>query len=103
VKALEHTGDSANIAFYGEPNTTASRQVGRVWVEVLRKDSERIKREWVPCAPRFQLTVYVVGTGEVADFTYRPRNEVPAGRLDPKVVTAQVRAKAGAKIRAVVG
>jgi hypothetical protein len=89
VKPLKHTGDSANIAFYGEPIPEAD---GRVWVEVCDVWRARGGKR------TFRFTIYVQGIGQIERFLYRPRISAP-GRLSEEMVTSLVRRKAGPALK----
>jgi hypothetical protein len=93
MNPLVHTGDSANIAYYAEE----PKRDGYIWAEVLRSDvywtgSGQRRRSRVRAHPRCYITVYRIGTGQLAERKYIPRNHVPPGPLDAATVTRLVRA-----------
>jgi hypothetical protein len=94
IEPVEHTGDSANIAFYA-PRV---KPPGYVWAEVCRNDfmpgalgAGLIRRP----VPAFSFTVYRHGTGELARFTYEPKTRPANGALSARPVTRLVRDRVG--------
>lgn len=86
---FEHTGDSANIAYYGE---RAPQSPTRLWCEVLRSDLVRVNGELVrKRVPDFYVTVYRGTTANrIAEFTYTPRSP-SNGALSARTVARLVR------------
>jgi hypothetical protein len=89
LQPMEHTGDSANIAFYRERG--AKPGTGSVWAEVLRSAIARgPDGEWIRVAPTYYVTVYREGHGEIGETkTTRALGHGP--RLPDRAVSALVR------------
>lgn len=102
MRSLEHTGDSANIAYYRERGQEGEVYLerGKVFAHVLRSDfGGRVvngERELVVYpVPRFSFTVYVGGVGEVCSFSYEPKSKPAPGPLSSRTVTRLVRKHLG--------
>jgi hypothetical protein len=99
LRPMVHTGDSANIAFYGERSHNGVRGV---WCEVLRglpwqRDTGGavFVNRTLPVTYRF--TIYIAGQGKVAEATVeRPFANAPE-RLPTRTVARVVREALGAK------
>lgn len=93
LRPFEHTGDSANIAYYTERGSD-----GRSWAEVLRNDLSGsggvLTRRRLPV---FRVTVWRTGTGPVASFTYAPKTKPAPGPLPGRTVTRLIRAELEAR------
>ncbi len=92
VRPMEHTSDSANIAYYRERGAKPGEPY--VWANVLRSDIVRVsKGEYARKArPDFYVTVYRTGAGEpLAKLTYAPKSRPAAGALPARTVTRLVR------------
>jgi hypothetical protein len=88
IKPLAHSGDSSNIAYYSEPETGN----GNVWASVLRNDFTHTDgRMQLRPLPAFHLSIYRIGTGEVARVTYNPKTKPAPGPLPARTVTRIVR------------
>lgn len=88
MNTLEHTGDSANIAYYAERG-----QKGQyIWAEVLSDTVRRGRKGLEPRpVPVFYVRVTRFRAGQIAEFTYRPRRRPAHIPLTGKLVTKLVR------------
>jgi hypothetical protein len=84
---LEHTGDSANIAYYVEQG----RPPGYVWVSVLRSIPPTTTGKPRRPLPTFHLEVMRHAVGPVAQGTYQPKTMPQPGPLPPRTVSRLVR------------
>jgi hypothetical protein len=80
VRPLEHTGSSANLAYYRERG--ARRRESYVWAEVLRAIPMRRAAdgsiEIAPGPISFYVTAYRLGVGEIGRRQVtRPRHRAP--------------------------
>lgn len=86
-RPFEHTGDSANIAFYRE---TGDEQ--GLWCEVLRSglrfENGRARQKAIP---DFYVIVRETRTGILGEFKYTPKSRPRDGRLSNRTVTRIVR------------
>jgi hypothetical protein len=95
MRPLEHTSDSANIAYYRERGAKPSDPY--VWVEVLRSGIEKVDGEWRSKArPDFYVTVRRINgtasyTNPLTAFTYTPKSRPTHGALPARTVTRIVR------------
>lgn len=76
--AMEHTGDSANIAHY--------RGRDGFWCEALRSTFGVRKGRVIPHGPRYSITLYRIGEGEIGQCRYAPRED-HGERLPDEVVS----------------
>lgn len=84
--SMRHTGDSANIAYYGD-----QRKDSGLWCEVLRSDFRFVngKAETL-LVPKFHVTLYRQGE-EVLNTTYEPKTKPTPGALPARTVTRILR------------
>ena len=76
MKPLERTGSTANLTYYAE----RGRPDGSVWVEVLTSVLEKKDGRWrARRVPVQHVTVYRLGVGEVASFSFRAREFTERG------------------------
>lgn len=101
MNRLEHTGDSANIAFYGEKDR-GQRKTGYIWCEVLRTDHLGSGKGLLPLrVPFFWITIHRHGTGKIGQRKYVPRKAPAPGPLPGNIVTRLVRETLDNKARTV--
>jgi hypothetical protein len=84
VQPVEHTGDSANLAFYTERGQPA----GYLWAEVVRDDYQR-------AVPRFSVRVYRHRAGIIGRFTCAPLSCSVPGPLAADTVAQLIWDQAG--------
>lgn len=85
--ALAHSGNSANIDYYGEPG----EHEDRVWCEVLRSTFSRVDGVLTPKpVPDYYFTVRA-GRGIVGEFSYTPKSKPRQLVLPDRTVTRLVR------------
>ena len=91
MRPFVHSGDSANIAYYGEDRPDAP---DRVWATVLRSDLYRHASGEMRTRriPDFSVTVYRGTTAnKVAEISYTPRTRPGPGALPARTVARLVR------------
>lgn len=83
---MERTGNSANLAFYGE-RVRGKRPPEYLWVEVLANGLDKRDGKWVARrVPVYRGTIHRVGSGVVGHFEYEPRTRPKTGELSAAVV-----------------
>lgn len=93
LRPMEHTGDSANIAYYRERAPKPGEQY--VWCEVMRELPFKRGPDGVLSRDRTRKPTYAVRVcrervGQIGEFTYAPKSDL--GTLSGRSVSRLVRA-----------
>ena len=89
MKPLIHTCSSANIDWYSEKGL--NRQ-GEIFAEVLTDSLVKENGRWrARRVPRYSVTIYKQGVGEIARTKYHPNRRPAELRLAPRTVARIVR------------